>query len=1072
MEAVSAAANIIAVLQLVERITLLCSRYVKAVKGAKSDIERLQRELEGLRHVLNGTHQLVQGPSGARLETSQLLMPALQRCFTELDGLGNALEEPLTSGKRGRLLTRFGLRDLKWPFQSAQIDRTVESLTKFRDTFSAALNLDQTRLLSKHLERVEDQEHRKILEWVSPIPYGKQHDTVKEARTPNTCEWLLQHKEFGDWNTSNSSVVLWLQGSPGAGKTFLTSKVIDHVLGSIERSPGGDGFAFFYCNRNEENRRNPLSVLRSFVRQLSTAPGYPKEIQRKLRKMWEDMAPKGSELGIANCRAQLLESVNLFPRTTLILDALDECEPTSRSELISTIELLLSNSDNALRVFISSRPDRDIRRQFADKPNIEIQVRHNEGDIRRFVQGEVMTHGNWKGMSQMLQDEIVQVLLQRSEGMFQWVFLQTKQLLELETEPAIRDRLGKIPPDLEATYDEIYGKIQTRNHHDRILADRAFQWVMCARTPFTSVELLSAIRLDSESDVFGLQPEITESQLLHLCNHLLLIDSQRGVWRFSHLSVVEYFEKTRWSLRQAHYHAAVTCLKLLVETYDDARCGDLQPQYRYSERVAREKAASFTKRVLSADRARAALQPVVEKTQLVVEKKLDAVLEARAGYAPDILHPHHPFQHYVRRHLLLHAKTQGEREEHEAESKPEFAKLLKAFLGPPNNSSSQYRRWHRRMVTEGILRSEALPGFRNPTMKSISPENFNVLAMCYISLSTVIHDWWANAPVLDSVENEDGENLLLIAVERGDIPMVRVLIGHGIAINAVSSCARGHALAVAASKGDLEMVKYLVGHGADINMQLKDGGCGSALTAAALQGTLDVIQFFIEQGVDVNAQDQHGQYGSALVAASTRKDTRALQLLIQHSPNINLPLRCGYYGSALAAASNLGRTEAVRLLLQRGADVNMQVRGRWYGSALCAAAAGGKTEEIRILIQHGADVNMPVRHGRYGSALAAAASQDNIDTIGFLIQHGADVNMKLRYGPNGCALAAAVVQGHPNIVRFLVDQGADVNLPNRGTIYGSILDAAAMAFGDSSVHQFLVERGAEANPRRAGAIEP
>lgn len=145
MDGVSAAANIIAVLQLVEKIALLISQYVKAVKSAKTDIERLQREIEGLRHVLNGMHQLVQGPNGARLETSQLLMPALQRCSSELTGLGDILKEPLApSGKRERLMRRFGFRELKWPFQSAQIDRTVESLTKFRDTFTAALNLDQT----------------------------------------------------------------------------------------------------------------------------------------------------------------------------------------------------------------------------------------------------------------------------------------------------------------------------------------------------------------------------------------------------------------------------------------------------------------------------------------------------------------------------------------------------------------------------------------------------------------------------------------------------------------------------------------------------------------------------------------------------------------------------------------------------------------------------------------------------------------------------------------------------------------------------------------------------------------
>src|SRR5687767_13651681 len=118
---------------------------------------------------------------------------------------------------------------------------------------------------------------------------------------------------------------------------------------------------------------------------------------------------------------------------------------------------------------------------------------------------------------------------------FQWVFLQIKQLLELETEAAIRDRLGRLPTGLKATYDEIYGKIQARHEHDKTLADRAFMWVMCAYEPPSSEELLSAIRPDSERDAFDLSEGIAESQLLHLCNNLLVLDSHRNVWRFSHL---------------------------------------------------------------------------------------------------------------------------------------------------------------------------------------------------------------------------------------------------------------------------------------------------------------------------------------------------------------------------------------------------------------------------------------------------------------------------------------------------------------------------------------------------------
>lgn len=56
-------------------------------------------------------------------------------------------------------------------------------------------------------------EEREILDWISPIPYGKHHISVREARTSGTCEWLLQNEKFCEWWNINSSAVLWLQGS-------------------------------------------------------------------------------------------------------------------------------------------------------------------------------------------------------------------------------------------------------------------------------------------------------------------------------------------------------------------------------------------------------------------------------------------------------------------------------------------------------------------------------------------------------------------------------------------------------------------------------------------------------------------------------------------------------------------------------------------------------------------------------------------------------------------------------------------------------------------------------------------
>ncbi len=137
----------------------------------------------------------------------------------------------------------------------------------------------------------------------------------------------------------------------------------------------------------------------------------------QLLGLYKKLRQNASELSLDDCAKQLLESVNLYRKTTLVLDALDECEPDSRKNIIKTIEGLLSTSQRPLKVFISSRRDRDIRSKFLDKPNIEIKATHNEKDIEKFVNEEIINHGGWEDMSANLQSKIVMALLQQSDGM-------------------------------------------------------------------------------------------------------------------------------------------------------------------------------------------------------------------------------------------------------------------------------------------------------------------------------------------------------------------------------------------------------------------------------------------------------------------------------------------------------------------------------------------------------------------------------------------------------------------------------------------------------------------------------
>lgn len=203
----------------------------------------------------------------------------------------------------------------------------------------------------------------------------------------------------------------------GTGKTYITSKVIDEIRCSLESNTNDEGMAFFYCNRNEPDRQDPLMVLRSFVRQLSTISNREGFMQKRLRQYYMQARQRASEPTMADCKEFLLEFINLYPKTTLILDALDECDKQKRSLLIEALDYLLEKATRPVKIFISSRPDGDIRDSFKTRDNIEIQATDNRDDISRFVQTEITKHRQWHKMSTELQHELIQTLQDRSQGM-------------------------------------------------------------------------------------------------------------------------------------------------------------------------------------------------------------------------------------------------------------------------------------------------------------------------------------------------------------------------------------------------------------------------------------------------------------------------------------------------------------------------------------------------------------------------------------------------------------------------------------------------------------------------------
>jgi ankyrin repeat domain-containing protein 50 len=95
--------------------------------------------------------------------------------------------------------------DVNLQISVCSLQKLLESLQK------PILRTDER--VSSFLEKVDQREQLEILEWISSVRHGKNHDTVKESRTQSTCEWLLRHKRYLEWQDTSCSIILWLHGT-------------------------------------------------------------------------------------------------------------------------------------------------------------------------------------------------------------------------------------------------------------------------------------------------------------------------------------------------------------------------------------------------------------------------------------------------------------------------------------------------------------------------------------------------------------------------------------------------------------------------------------------------------------------------------------------------------------------------------------------------------------------------------------------------------------------------------------------------------------------------------------------
>ena len=138
--------------------------------------------------------------------------------------------------------------------------------------------------------------------------------------------------------------------------------------------------------------------------------------------------------------------------------------------------------------------------------------------------------------------------------------MQLEFLSSLKLPSLVKERLGKLPPNLQKVYDENYSqKLVSYQEEEREIVKNAFRFLLCAEKRLSTGGFLKALSvLDPEN------PPLSPNSLLDLCFNFLDVDTQLDVFRFAHLSVREYLEsKSDYGWTGNHALAAECCVRLL-----------------------------------------------------------------------------------------------------------------------------------------------------------------------------------------------------------------------------------------------------------------------------------------------------------------------------------------------------------------------------------------------------------------------------------------------------------------------------------------------------------------------------
>ncbi|KAH9208786.1 hypothetical protein DL95DRAFT_345079, partial [Leptodontidium sp. 2 PMI_412] len=591
-EGLGVAASIAGLLTIADVVVRKGYKFIKNVKEAEESVTKLVEEVNNLSGALHSLNNIIE-----RLEEDHTSFDpstqihCIESCYKTLTKIQGHFDQavpstPLSKGDK-----------IRWPLKNSQMKELLVEIERHKATMTLAMTAKEMSALLEVLaqqnviregiqgirlsleeDRAERQkvvisdERRTMLQALGNIDARKWQDSNIRLRQPGTGIWFTDGPEFKTWLSTNQSK-LWINGIPGAGKTILMSSIIQEIEKNVDSSHVAEdcsdnslAMAFFYCDYKNPQTHDPSLILGSLARQLIV------QDERGFAQLSEFIEDHTANDGTSRTHTpeelcELIRNLSKYSQTTLIIvDGLDEIA-NGRADVTKLLGSL-NTMDGLIKTLFASRLEIDIGYQLEDY--FQVSIAAMSSDLRLYVASEIERRTRERKLriqDRSLNEHIMKTLVDGADGMnvltllakisqtnilsrFRWVACQMDYLCECNNDRDRREALRKLPPDLPSSYERILERANRSNKENQELVKKVLHWIVYAVEPIPTDQLLQALAVREDEELFDSSAVSTEEELLHWCSSLVRRNSRSGQLELAHFTVKEFLQSTELEEKQ------------------------------------------------------------------------------------------------------------------------------------------------------------------------------------------------------------------------------------------------------------------------------------------------------------------------------------------------------------------------------------------------------------------------------------------------------------------------------------------------------------------------------------------